>query len=131
MTRWIAAMAIAVALCGCRRGDERVLVGGKSIEARLQALRDPNPKIRKEAVEKLGNVGASDAQIVPALRAALQDKDARVRSAAILALVKCGDAAAPTLSALTDLQTKDPDRQVREYAKEAVTALQRGGKTGS
>jgi HEAT repeat protein len=131
MIRGIAMIVASIAVCGCQRGGDPVLAGGKSIEGRLQALRDPNPKIRREAAEKLGNVGPSDAQVVPALRTALADKDARVRSAAILALVKCGDAAAPTLSVLTDLQTKDPDRQVREYAKEAVSVLQRDGKTGS
>jgi len=131
MIRRIAILVASIAVSGCHRGTESALAGGKSVAARLQALNDSNPKIRREAAEKLGNVGPSDAQVVPALRTALADKDARVRSAAILALVKCGDTAPPTLSVLSDLQSKDPDRQVREYAKEAVSALQRGGKSGS
>ena len=115
-------------IAGCSRQPEHVLAGGKSVEERLAALKNNDPKVRKEAVEKLGNVGPGDAHVVPALQEALADKDARVRTASILALVKCGAAAAPAVPALTELQTKDADRKVRDYAKEALIAIQRNAK---
>ena len=114
-------------LAGCGGRPDLALSGGKPVEARLRALQDANPKTRREAVAKLGNVGATDPHVVPALQGALNDKDARVRGAAILALVKCGaGAATPALPALAELQVNDSDRKVRDYAKEALAAFQRG-----
>ncbi len=127
--RWVFITVLPLLLVGCSGRPDHALSGGKPVEARLRALKEANPQARREAVEKLGNVGAMDPLVVPALQEALNDKDARVRGAAILALVKCGArAATPALPALAEMQVNDSDRKVRDYAKEALTAFQRGAK---
>ncbi len=58
--------------------------------------------------------------------AALSDGDAAVRREAILALLKFGPTAATAIPALADMQQRDRDAQVRQYAAKAVAKL-RGG----
>ena len=119
-----------MAAVGCNRQPSHVLSGGKPLEAQFDALKHADAKVRREALEKIGNIGPTDERVVPALRAALRDRDPRVRCEAILALVKCGTAAEPALAALAELQTKDVDRKVRDYAKNAFTALQQKASVG-
>jgi HEAT repeat protein len=89
----------------------------------VETLRAPDAKLRKKAAFTLGNLGTTDPGVVPALRGALTDADAAVRCEAILALLKCGPAAAQALPALTDLRQRDPDVQVRRYAATAIGKL--------
>jgi hypothetical protein len=89
----------------------------------LDALRAPDAKLRKKAAFTLGNLGATDPGVVPALRGALTDADAAVRCEAILALLKCSPAAAEAVPELTDLRQRDPNAQVRRYAAKAVERL--------
>jgi HEAT repeat protein len=86
-------------------------------------LRSNDAKLRKKAAFTLGNLGTIDPSVVPALRGALTDSDAAVRSEAILALLKCGPAAAEAVPALQDVQQRDPNAQVRSYAAKAVEKL--------
>ncbi|HMF12214.1 MAG TPA: HEAT repeat domain-containing protein, partial [Gemmataceae bacterium] len=72
---------------------------------------------------KLGNVGASEAEILPAITAALKDSDAAVRREAILALVKFGADAKPVVPILAELRQHDRDAQVRKYAGLALDRL--------
>ena len=93
MTRSPALAAVAticlVQLGGCsREPPPPTLTGGKPLSYWMQALRRTGAGQRRGAVFELGNVGPTDPAVIPALTAALQDRDARVRSAAILALVK-------------------------------------------
>jgi HEAT repeat protein len=89
-----------------------------------EVLRDPNPKMRKKAAFKLGNIGPSDPVVLPALISALQDGNADVRCEAIQALVKYGPGAKEAIPALTDVQRQDRDATVRAYAAEALAKLQ-------
>jgi HEAT repeat protein len=90
----------------------------------LETLRAPDAKLRKEAAFKLGNLGLTDTDsVVPALIASLKDADARVRCEAILALLKCGPAAAEAVPTLVELRQRDPNAQVRRYADKAVEKL--------
>jgi HEAT repeat protein len=90
----------------------------------VETLRSNDAKLRKKAAFTLGNLGATDpASVVPALTAALKDGDPAVRCEAILALLKCGPAAAETVPALTDLRQSDPDARVRIFAAKAVEKL--------
>jgi HEAT repeat protein len=89
----------------------------------VETLRAPDAMLRKKAAFTLGNLGTTDPTVVPALRGALTDADAAVRSEAILALLKCGPAAAEVVPALQDLQQRDPNTQVRRYAAKAVAKL--------
>src|SRR5438093_743780 len=73
--------------CGSRAPTT---VHGKSFEYWLEALHDPDARTRKKAVESLGNVGTDNPATVPALMGALDDREAQVRGAAALALLKIG-----------------------------------------
>ena len=74
----IALNCMIISGCGTSQAP---LAGGRPISHWVQALNDPNPKVRKEAAFKLGNVGASDASVIPALIAALKDSDSQGRRA--------------------------------------------------
>src|SRR5439155_16911918 len=82
----------AALLGGCGK-EQPMLAGGKPVSHWVQALQNPDPKVRKQAAFKLGNVGPADPTALPALIEALKDRDAGVRREAILALLKCGPAA--------------------------------------
>ena len=102
------------------------MAGGKSVSHWVEALHDPDPKKREEAVEKLGNVGTADAAAYPALVGALKDPSARVRGAAILAFGRPGAAAKTAVPTLQDLKDHDPDPGVRDYAARALKNIAGG-----
>jgi HEAT repeat protein len=112
----------ALLACGCARTTP-TLAGGKPVIHWVQNLKDPDPKARRHATEKLGNVGSNDPAVLPALHIALDDADAQVRTAAIVALLKCGPAAKEAAPALAEMQKKDRSAQVREYAGKALARL--------
>ncbi len=109
-------------LAGCGK-EKPILAGGKPVSYWIEALRDPDAKVRKQAVQKLGNVGSSDPASPPALVGALQDRDAGVRREAILALMKCGPEVPESIPALNEMQKRDPDAKVRSYAGKALEKL--------
>jgi HEAT repeat protein len=127
--RWIliAVGCIFAGGCGNRQAP---LAGGKPVSHWIQALSDPDAKVRKEAVFKLGNVGSSDPAAIPALIGALQDSDARVCCETILALLKSGPDASAASDTLGELRAHDPDPKVREYAAKGLKRLQAGSNTG-
>ena len=86
-------------------------------------MQSADPKTRRHAIEKLGNVGPENPAILPALRDALADRDPQVRAEAIVALMKCGKAASEAVPTLYELQTKDSSPLVREYASKALAKL--------
>lgn len=98
-------------------------VHGKSFEYWLEALHDPDTRIRLKAVESLGNVGAENPATVPALIKALDDREARVRSAAVLALLKIGPDAQEAIPALQKT-LQDKDAKVRNYAAKAIERIE-------
>src|SRR5947209_3679623 len=114
-------LSMAVAGCGAARPT---LAGGKPVSHWTEALRDPDPRVRKEAAAKLGNVGPADPSALAALTGALKDADAAVRREVILALVKCGPAAREAVPALEELRRHDRDPQVRAYAGRALEKIQ-------
>ena len=124
--RIVAISFLALVLCGCGKA-EPTLAGGKPVSYWVQALKDPDAKVRKRAVFKLGNVGPADAAALPALVGALHDGDARVRAEAILALMKCGPGARESVPALSDMQQRDRDAHVRAHAGKALERLKAGG----
>lgn len=123
MRQAVLILLLALGVLGCGRTDvpKEKYFSGEPVEHWLEAIRDPDPKLRRRAAEVLGNVGPIDARSVPALIEAVKDKDVRVRDAAVLGLSKIGtpaSAAEPVLSAAT----KDLDPNVRKHAS---TALER------
>jgi hypothetical protein len=113
---------LVIMMCGCTKGQPP-LAAGKPVSHWVQALEDPDPKVRKTAATKLGNVGTADAQTLPALIKALKDKDTTVRSEVILALVKFGPEARGACPALEEIQRNDANAQVRNYAARALETL--------
>jgi HEAT repeat protein len=95
------------------------MAGGKWAEA----LHSPEAKIRKRAAFTLGNIGWSDPVVLPALIEALKDADAGVRCEVILALLKYGPGAREALTKLEEMQRRDRNAQVRQYAARAVEKL--------
>jgi HEAT repeat protein len=111
-----------VALAGGCGTPAPPLAHGKPVGDWVRALQDPDVRVRKKAATVLGNVGAIDAAVVPALAGALRDRDAGVRSEAALALLKIGPAAGDAAPALAEAQT-DRDPNVRTYAARALERI--------
>ena len=121
--RILALVVLAFLASGCRQA-EPTRAGGKPIDQWVLALNDPDPKARKTAATKLGNVGPTDPAAFPALHAALNDREAVVRCEVILALLKFGPQAKDALPALAELRRHDPDAKVRDYASKALAKLE-------
>jgi HEAT repeat protein len=107
---------------GCGR-REPLLSHGRPVTYWLEKLQDRDAKERKKAVKALGHVGAADPAAIPAVIAAVKDRDAVVRREAVLALLNAG--AKEAMPALTEAQ-KDSDAQVRAYAAKALEKIQAG-----
>jgi HEAT repeat protein len=116
-----------LALVGGCRQDGPTLAHGKPVGQWVEALHDPDARARKKAVSVLGNVGAIDPAVVPALAEALRDRDAAVRAEAALALTKIGPAAAGAAPALEEAR-KDSNATVRQYAAKALARVREQGK---
>jgi HEAT repeat protein len=122
------AIAVGILVCpliGCGQ-PKTILAGGKPVSHWVKAIQDPDPKVRKTAVAKLGNVGTADSSALPAILGALKDPDPAVRREAILALLKCGPAANEAIPTLLEMQRIDRNAQVRSYAAQALAKLQDG-----
>jgi HEAT repeat protein len=116
------AILVGVGCVGCGKSPP-TLAGGKPVSYWLDALHAPDAKVRKKAAFKLGNVGSADPAALPALTAALADRDAAVRCEVILALLKFGSSARDVVPTLLVMQQRDGNAQVRQYAAKAVAKL--------
>jgi HEAT repeat protein len=113
----------AIFATGCGK-SQPTMAGGKPVDYWVQVLQsEPDAKVRKEAVFKLGNVGPADPAALPALIAALKDRDSRVRREAIMAVLKCGPAAKDAIPHLTATAQSDRDKSVREAAVKALEKI--------
>jgi len=112
------------AATGCGRGDAPTAkyFSGEPVAHWLEAANAPDPKVRKKAVEVLGNVGPVDPGAIPALIAAVKDRQAAVRDAAVLALSKIGPPAASAMDVLTEA-AKDRDATIRAHARSALERI--------
>jgi HEAT repeat protein len=113
------AMAILAAGCTREKVPTELYFSGEPVSHWTEAAKSPDPKVRKKAIDVLGNVGPADRAAIPALIAAVKDKDASVRDAAVLALSKIGPPALEGLPALREA-TKDSNPTVRAHAIAAV-----------
>jgi HEAT repeat protein len=116
-------LGLAVVVGGCGEAPPLV-VHGKPVAHWVEMLRDRDARARKRAVEALGQVGAVDPAVVPALTEAVRDRDTAVRGAAVLCLLRIGPAAAEAAPALHEVAHKDRDAKVRGYAAAALERIQ-------
>jgi HEAT repeat protein len=122
--RLVVTAFLILLLAGCGK-PKATLAGGKPVGYWVEAVTDPDPHVRKTAVFKLGNVGPSEAEALPAVINALKDRDAEVRREAILALVKFGPEAKAVAPVLAEMSRHDRDVQVRSHAAKALKNLER------
>src|SRR3954453_9329621 len=99
----------AVVLSGC--GGSAPPMGGKPVSHWQAALKDPDARVRKKAVFKLGNIGSTEAW--PVVMATLKDADPRVRAEAVQAILKFGPGATKAVPELEALGRAETDPQVR------------------
>jgi HEAT repeat protein len=109
-----------ISLSGCGRAQPRM-----AADKWVETLHSPDHKERRKAAFTLGNIGPSDAAVLPALIEALKDGDPCVRCEAILALLKCGSAAKESIPELAELKSRDKDAKVRSYAVRALEKLEK------
>jgi HEAT repeat protein len=121
----LGAILAAALAAGCQRqsAPTELYFSGEPVSHWLEAVKSPDPKARKKAVDVLGNVGPADPAVLPALIGAMKDKDAQVRDAAVLAVSKMGPVAVTAEPALREA-AKDPNPTVRGHA---AAALERVG----
>jgi HEAT repeat protein len=116
--RRVLVLLLILLTVGCHKSQPPV-AHGKPVGEWVAALRDPDAKARRKAAGVLGNVGAVDPAVVPALADAVRDRDPAVRAEAALALMKIGPAARDAAPALAEAQ-KDANPTVRQYAAKAL-----------
>jgi HEAT repeat protein len=122
----VLAVSMASAATGCgtqTRG--RLLAGGREVKSWVAELRNPNPKVRRQAVLKLGNVGDADPAAAEGLAEALHDSDALVRRDAIPAVLKLSKLSDAIVAQLGTMSRSDSDPGVRDYATRALAKLKR------
>ncbi len=122
MRRGLLVLASVVLLAGCGHEAEPRLAHGRPLDEWVRDLHAPDARLRHKAVEVLGNIGAGEAAVVPALTEALKDRDAAIRNEAVLALMKRGAAAESALPALTEA-LRDANPRVRANAAKACEAI--------
>ncbi len=129
MRGWLIAGLLAAGLtaAGCGQPEPRLTAGGRPVSYWLDELKKPDPKARKKAVRELGHVGPADPAAIPAVTAAVKDKDAAVRREAVLALLNLGPAARDAAAALAEAAKSDPDPTVRRDAAKALDRVRGGG----
>jgi len=120
--RIVASVMLVVMLSGCGK-TAPTLTGGKPVSYWVEALQSSDPKLRKKAVFKLGNVGCNDSAALPAVVGTLQDPDSAVRCAAIQALMKFGLEGRQAEPILKQIQQHDRNIQARDYAAKALQKL--------
>jgi HEAT repeat protein len=116
-------VALAVVVGGCGGPAKPTQVHDKPLAYWLETLRGSDAQARRKAVVVLGNVGAVDDAIVPALIDAVRDRDPAVRREAMLALLKIGPEAEAAIPVLQEA-ARDKDAKVRQAAAAALKHIE-------
>jgi HEAT repeat protein len=115
-----------LAVAGCAARDETpMLAGGREVQSWLTALHDPDPKVRRQALLKLGNVGDADPDVEQGLAGALRDVDAQVRRDAVFAVVKLQQPGEEIIGQLAAMSREDNEPDIRDVALRALAKLER------
>jgi hypothetical protein len=110
-------------LAGLRPRCARADPGGREVKAWVADLSSPEPRARRQAVLKLGNVGDDDPAAADALAGSLDDPDPLARRDAILAVAKLKKPSAAIRGRLETLSRSDEDPRARDLARKAVVRL--------
>lgn len=94
----------------------------RSIKALLEALSDPDVRVRKHVLLTLGKIGSLDPHIITKFVSALYDPSVVVRRAASTALKMIGSQASIILQDILDVLS-DEDTQVRQNLLEVVARI--------
>ncbi len=109
-------LLLSVPLCsGCSRE--------KSTAELLADLKTAPDRERVTAVRLLPRRKGEAAEVVPALIAALKDRDSDIRHSAALGLGEFGDQAKDAVPALQGVAQRDRDARVREAARIAISRI--------
>jgi HEAT repeat protein len=119
--RYAIPVLVLVLLAGCG-GRAPLQSHSHPVAHWVKALREPDVRVRKKAVQALGHAAGVDAEALTALIGALKDRDAAVRAQAVLALLNLGPAAREAVPALEEAQ-KDRDARVRAYSGKALDKI--------
>jgi HEAT repeat protein len=97
-------------------------IGPESVPPLLDLAKNPDPRVRKRAVEALGEFHGSSSAPIPILIEALSDKDEEVRREAAVSLGQFGPKAKKALPALTRA-LKDANKAVAVDAARALVLI--------
>ena len=115
------ALVGTAAIPGCGSDSRGPLqAGGREVKAWVAEIHDRNPKVRRQAVLKLGNVGDADPSAAEALAEALHDTDPLVRSDAVLAVAKLKAPDAAIKDQLDTMSRSDKNARARDLAEKAL-----------
>lgn len=96
-------------------------LGPGGVPALTDALKDADPGVRWSAAESLGRIGPASKSAVPALAAALEDKD--IRSIAADALAGIGPDAKPAVPGLVKIIRTEKEPSLRHTAAVALVRI--------
>ena len=117
-------LASAAVISGCSRTEHGpLLAGGREVSSWVTELNDPKPRVRRQAVLKLGNVGDEDPAVAKGLASALYDSDMLVRRDAVHAVVKLKQPSDEIVARLQEMSRTDPDATARDFARRALGKL--------
>jgi HEAT repeat protein len=109
---------------GTEPGKENSFPGDKSVQELINGLRDPKPKVRREAAEALAKIGPkAEAAVLELIKARIYDEDLDVRISASEAVTRIATAAVPRL--IEGLMNRD--KYIRAYAAEELGHIGRKG----
>jgi HEAT repeat protein len=101
------------------------LAHGKPLSYWLETVHNRDVRLRKKAVQTLGNIGPVDQAVIPALTSALKDPDVGVRKEAIESLVKMGPKAKEAVPTLDEISRHDANAKVKSDAEKAIQSIQK------
>jgi len=115
----------AVALAAAAYDDERnAIMLGQAAPALIEALKDPDPRVREAAAGALGLVGPSPtSEAVSALAELLGDSEAKVRKASLEALTRPQAVDMELIFAVLRVHEEDPSEDVRAEAAKTLAEI--------
>lgn len=120
----LAPLILTISTLGCgNREPAPITAGGRDVGSWVADLKNRDPRVRRQAVLKLGNIGDADPAVAPALAEALADPSPLVAREAVFAAVKLKTPTPAILDQLARMGARDP--KLRELADRALAKLKK------